>query len=499
MDDLDALLEDLGRPKSTATSSASAGVSAGGSMGGGAKKQRAASSRVDLNELEDLMQDLASPSSSSSSKPAAARASVSQATVVSKPAAQQPAPSSASNNRYSTSSDADDLDALMASLNSTSARESVRIAPKPAAQPAVSRPVSQAPSRPVSQAPSRPVSQSPSKPAPASSSMDDLDELLNNLEPSRASVVVNSRPVSQAPKPAASKPVASSPSRPVSQAPSKPASRPVTAKPSAKPLAGDDLDNLLSNLTTQMTDIDTSAPTARGTCASCRKAIIGEVIQALGKTFHPEHFVCGNCQNPLGTSNFYEQEGQANCERCYQELFCARCAHCDEPILDRCVTALNKKWHINHFICTQCLGPFPGGSFFERDGRPYCEGCFYGAFASRCAGCQQPIRGECVNALGQQWHPEHFVCQYCQKSFAGGTFYEHGGKPYCETHYHQQTGSLCSGCGKAITGRCVNALDKKWHPEHFVCAFCMNPLAGGSFTENAGKAYCKDCHGKLFS
>lgn len=34
------------------------------------------------------------------------------------------------------------------------------------------------------------------------------------------------------------------------------------------------------------------------------------------------------------------------------------------------------------------------------------------------------------------------------------------GKPYCETHYHQQTGSLCSGCGKPITGRCVNALDK---------------------------------------
>jgi len=26
----------------------------------------------------------------------------------------------------------------------------------------------------------------------------------------------------------------------------------------------------------------------------------------------------------------------------------------------------------------------------------------------------------------------------------------------------------------------------------------MNPLAGGSFTEHNSKAYCKECHGKLF-
>ena len=44
MDDLDALLEDLGRPKSAVV-----------------KKSRTNSSRVDLNELEDLMQDLAAP------------------------------------------------------------------------------------------------------------------------------------------------------------------------------------------------------------------------------------------------------------------------------------------------------------------------------------------------------------------------------------------------------------------------------------------------------
>ncbi|EGC39058.1 hypothetical protein DICPUDRAFT_91310 [Dictyostelium purpureum] len=265
-----------------------------------------------------------------------------------------------------------------------------------------------------------------------------------------------------------------------------------------KVLHGDDLDNLLTNLTSQVKDIDSSGPTARGTCGGCRKPIFGETIQAMGKFYHPEHFCCHNCQNPLGTRNYYEQESMPHCEKCYQELFCARCAHCDEPISDRCITALGKKWHVHHFVCTQCLKPFDGGNFFERDGRPYCEADFYSTFAVRCGGCNQPIRGECINALGTQWHPEHFVCQYCQKSFTNGQFFEYGGKPYCDIHYHQQAGSVCSGCGKAVSGRCVDALDKKWHPEHFVCAFCMNPLAGGSYTANNGKPYCKGCSNKLF-
>jgi paxillin len=279
----------------------------------------------------------------------------------------------------------------------------------------------------------------------------------------------------------------------------KPEQKQFTAKPPAvRPMPDTSLDMLLGDLQAQLKATpDPSAPSSRGSCAACNRPILGEVISALGRIFHPEHFVCGNCQLPLGTSNFYEQDGVPNCERCYQELLCPRCAHCDEPILDRCVTALGKKWHMEHFICTQCLNGFPDGSFFERDARPYCEKCFTGAFAPRCAGCNQAVQGASINALGQQWHPNCFVCQYCQRAFTG-SFYDIGGKPYCDLHYHQQTGGLCAGCNKAVTGKCIDALGKKWHPEHFVCAFCMNPLAAGNFTENANKAYCRECHGKLF-
>jgi paxillin len=457
MEDLDSLLEDLGRPKSTSQ-----------------KKPRAPSSRVDLNELEDLMEDLAAPSARSSVIPEPKR----------EPAPVQQQPKAAA----SSGAEMDDLDALMESLN-TSSRASTQVSAQPAqpkaqaaqpkAQPAWNQPAQQQPA------------QQQSKPAPqASKQMDDLDDLLNNLTPSSA-------PPPQQQSQPKSQPAQSSYGGGSSSSSS--SSGGYGSQPQQqKPVSGGDLDNLLSNLTTQMNDIDADNPASRGTCATCRQPILGEVIQALGKAFHPEHFACGNCRAPLGTGNFYENQGRPNCEKCYRQLFCPRCGHCDEPILDRCITALGKKWHINHFICTQCLKPFEGGNFFERDGRPYCEADFYSVFAPRCASCDQAIRGDCINALGSQWHPECFVCQYCQKAFGSGTFFEHAGKPYCEQHYHLQTGSLCAGCGKSISGRSVNALDKKWHPEHFVCAFCMNPLAGGAFTEQNGKAYCRECHGKLF-
>ena len=66
---------------------------------------------------------------------------------------------------------------------------------------------------------------------------------------------------------------------------------------------------------------------------------------------------------------------------------------------------------------------------------------------------QDPISDNYVSVLDGQWHPSCFVCSDCQRPFEGGNFFEHGGRPFCEEHYHQRRGSLCAGCGKAIAGR----------------------------------------------
>jgi paxillin len=91
-----------------------------------------------------------------------------------------------------------------------------------------------------------------------------------------------------------------------------------------------------------------------------------------------------------------------------------------------------------------------------------------------------------------------YSLQECREPFHGGSFFEHEGQPYCETHYHGKRGSLCAGCHKPIAGRCITAMFRKFHPEHFVCAFCLRQLNKGTFKEQNDKPYCHACFDKLF-
>ncbi|XP_064355580.1 transforming growth factor beta-1-induced transcript 1 protein isoform X1 [Dromaius novaehollandiae] len=97
---------------------------------------------------------------------------------------------------------------------------------------------------------------------------------------------------------------------------------------------------------------------SKGVCGACRKPIAGQVVTALGCAWHPEHFVCAHCQRALGGSTFFEKDGAPYCERDYFQLFAPRCGQCAQPILDKMVTALDKNWHPEHFCCVKCGRPF---------------------------------------------------------------------------------------------------------------------------------------------
>lgn len=69
-------------------------------------------------------------------------------------------------------------------------------------------------------------------------------------------------------------------------------------------------------------------------CYTCGNRVIGQVITALGRNYHKEHFTCAHCGQELGTRNFYERDNLPYCEKDYQSLFSPKCAACGEPILD---------------------------------------------------------------------------------------------------------------------------------------------------------------------
>uniref|UniRef100_A0A8D3B4P3 LIM zinc-binding domain-containing protein n=1 Tax=Scophthalmus maximus TaxID=52904 RepID=A0A8D3B4P3_SCOMX len=264
-----------------------------------------------------------------------------------------------------------------------------------------------------------------------------------------------------------------------------------------QPSAGGSLDSMLGLLQSDLSrqGVQTSS---KGNCSACQKPVVGQVVTALGKVWHPEHFVCSECETELGSRNFFEKDGRPYCESDYFTLFSPHCAHCNKPILNKMVTALDKNWHPECFCCVKCSRAFGEEGFHDREGQQYCQQCFLTLFASRCQGCSQPILENYISALNSLWHPQCFVCRECYCPFVNGSFFEHEGKPLCEAHYHQSRGSMCQACQQPILGRCVTAMGAKFHPHHLVCHFCQKPLSKGCFKEQENKPYCHPCFIKLF-
>ncbi|KAG5896459.1 hypothetical protein JTB14_002600 [Gonioctena quinquepunctata] len=207
--------------------------------------------------------------------------------------------------------------------------------------------------------------------------------------------------------------------------------RPIKATQSqSEPPAKQNLDSMLGNLQADMSrqGVNTSQ---KGCCNACDKPIVGQVITALGKTWHPEHFTCAHCSQELGTRNFFEREAKPYCEPDYHNLFSPRCAYCNGPILDKCVTALEKTWHMDHFFCAQCGKQFGEEGFHEREGKPYCRDDYFDMFAPKCGACNRAIMENYISALNSQWHPDCFVCRDCKLPVQGKSFYAVEGKPVC--------------------------------------------------------------------
>ncbi|KAM9223683.1 leupaxin [Leptosomus discolor] len=257
------------------------------------------------------------------------------------------------------------------------------------------------------------------------------------------------------------------------------------------------LDSMLGSLTRDLQELGiTAAPAA--ICAACCKPVASKVLTALGKAWHPEHFTCARCGQELGGQPFFERGGLAYCEEDYHQSFSPRCAYCAGPIHEKVLTALDQTWHPEHFFCAHCGKVFGDDGFHERNGKPYCRQDFLAMFAPKCQGCERPVTDNYLSALQGVWHSECFVCVECLSSFTSGSFFELEGRPYCELHFHQRQGSICHDCGRPVTGRCVTAAGHKYHPEHFICTYCLGQLQKGTFRERGNKMYCQACHDKLF-
>uniref|UniRef100_A0A8D1TA74 LIM zinc finger domain containing 2 n=1 Tax=Sus scrofa TaxID=9823 RepID=A0A8D1TA74_PIG len=215
-------------------------------------------------------------------------------------------------------------------------------------------------------------------------------------------------------------------------------------------------------------------------CGSCGEFIIGRVIKAMNNNWHPGCFRCELCDVELADLGFVKNAGRHLCRPCHNrekakglgKYICQRCHLVidEQPLMFR-----NDAYHPDHFNCTHC-GKELTAEARELKGELYCLPCHDKMGVPICGACRRPIEGRVVNALGKQWHVEHFVCAKCEKPFLGHRHYEKKGLAYCETHYNQLFGDVCYNCSHVIEGDVVSALNKAWCVNCFSCSTCNSRL-----------------------
>lgn len=112
-----------------------------------------------------------------------------------------------------------------------------------------------------------------------------------------------------------------------------------------------------------------------------------------------------------------------------------------------------------------------------------------------CAGCKEGFKAgdQVLSALDQKWHPQHFTCSSCKQQITGGFATDSDGKAYCPAHVPKAEQRICGGCGKPITAVAAYCLRKHWHPECVICAVCNKQISNARPREKNGKPVCPTC------
>ncbi len=193
------------------------------------------------------------------------------------------------------------------------------------------------------------------------------------------------------------------------------------------------------------------------TCAGCGKSLTGSYITALNRKWHEDCFRCAGCRQPLGKQGFYEHDGQPYHAACYQDRFSPRCAHCNQPLTGNYTTALGKTWHPSHFVCAQCGRPFDGGKFYERNGKAYCRRDFDELFGPRCAMGELLGQNRYFEKDGKTYCETHYWQQFGKRCAIGGEILKNAyqinawGDTYCAEHTAGLT--ECYSCHRFICER----------------------------------------------
>ncbi|XP_075986523.1 actin binding LIM protein Uncoordinated 115a isoform X5 [Anticarsia gemmatalis] len=256
-------------------------------------------------------------------------------------------------------------------------------------------------------------------------------------------------------------------------------------------------------------------------CAMCGGKCSGEVLRVSDKYFHTACFTCRTCTASLAKGGFFCKDGHYYCPHDYQRAFGTRCAACDQYVEGEVVSALGNTYHQKCFTCARCKRAFPSGEKVTYTGAEVvCSSCVAapqrqtaraapphaspaspapaspaslaspprqphaldqnGEPALECAGCGQELsEGQALVALDRQWHTWCFACGECG-AVLQGEYMGREGVPYCERDYQRLYGVRCAYCQRYISGKVLQAGENHhFHPTCARCSKCGDPFGDG--------------------
>uniref|UniRef100_A0A8D9B3D0 Actin-binding LIM protein 1 n=2 Tax=Cacopsylla melanoneura TaxID=428564 RepID=A0A8D9B3D0_9HEMI len=242
-------------------------------------------------------------------------------------------------------------------------------------------------------------------------------------------------------------------------------------------------------------------------CSCCKKKCSGEVLRVQDKYFHISCFQCSVCKSSLAQGGYFNKDGVYYCTRDYQSKYGTKCAQCGDYVEGDVVTALGNTYHQKCFTCGRCRQVFPSGDRVTYQGKEFfCTKCVQIppttiinnnnilkkesvahsaapispvsngsghlnlSSSELCAGCHDELgEGQALIALDKQWHVHCFKCATCH-TVLHGEYMGKDGVPYCEKDYQKEFGVKCAYCNRFIYGKVLQAGDN--HHFHPTCAKC---------------------------
>ncbi|KAL0624710.1 LIM and senescent cell antigen-like-containing domain protein 2 [Plecturocebus cupreus] len=248
-------------------------------------------------------------------------------------------------------------------------------------------------------------------------------------------------------------------------------------------------------------------------CQRCHLVIDEQPLMFRSDAYHPDHFNCTHCGKEL-TAEARELKGELYCLPCHDKMGVPICGACRRPIEGRVVNALGKQWHVEHFVCAKCEKPFLGHRHYEKKGLAYCETHYNQVSWCRAFGdvgwrdgqegcCEQ---GRLRAAPLELCQPGSRAWEMPERGCVGRPGWRHDGPGWGVTAGSrsdsllgpQLFGDVCYNCSHVIEGDVVSALNKAWCVSCFSCSTCNSRLTlKNKFVEFDMKPVCKRCYEKF--